>query len=173
MDTGRRGFLFGKYFTQTGREELQRNQSAQGPMPPWHSQISTDECRHCTAPCVSSCEPGIIKRHSKDHELEGIPYLTFTEAGCNFCGACATACPLDINTDLPPSLGEVTLNTSSCLSWSGVTCISCRNYCDYDALSLDNRGHMLLDSEKCTGCGCCLAACPSNSISFHIQIVIL
>ena len=119
------------------------------------------ECAACAAPCVEACPEKIIHRHGKDHALSGLPFLAFERGGCTWCGACAAACPVDLDTKPPrPGLGRVRLDRGSCLAWHGVICISCLSRCVYGAIDRDRSGRTMLDAEACTGCGACIAACP-------------
>ncbi len=165
MDNGRRAFLRGALLRREVREAL-------GPAPPWHQDnLDPGLCRHCDAPCVTACGPRIIKRHPDGHLLAGMPYLSFEETGCTFCGECVTACPmeLDVN-ESTPKLGQVKLNTDTCLGWNGVFCISCRGHCDHAALTLDKRMRIQLDETACTGCGCCLPVCPNGALTFQLSV---
>ncbi len=169
VDTSRRAFLRGTYFSHVGREGDKQKHLPLGPPPPWHQdKLDTDLCQDCDAPCLSACEPRIIKRYPDGHLLAGRPYLNFAESGCTFCGDCASACPMKLDyAGNPPKLGQVKLDIQSCLAWNDVFCISCRGHCDHGALSLDQRRRMHLDADACTGCGRCLPVCPNKALSFH------
>jgi electron transport complex protein RnfB len=43
----------------------------------------------------------------------------------------------------------------------------CVRVCPFDALSLGSEGIAVVDSEKCTGCGLCVPACPKNLFQFY------
>jgi Na+-translocating ferredoxin:NAD+ oxidoreductase RNF subunit RnfB len=40
----------------------------------------------------------------------------------------------------------------------------CVNACLFDAFTIDENGMRIIDKDKCTGCGACVAACPRNLI---------
>jgi Na+-translocating ferredoxin:NAD+ oxidoreductase RNF subunit RnfB len=40
----------------------------------------------------------------------------------------------------------------------------CMAVCQFDAISLDENGMRVIDTEKCTGCGACVKVCPRNLI---------
>lgn len=42
---------------------------------------------------------------------------------------------------------------------------NCTKVCKFDALSMGENGLPIVDVEKCTGCGACVAACPRDVIS--------
>ncbi len=169
VNSDRRAFLRGAFLTREGRKTYEQQHQALGPPPPWHKGLlEIERCQGCSAPCVDACEPKIIKRHPEEHTLEGVPFLSFEETGCTFCQACATSCPMELDTtDKPAKLGQVKLDTQRCLAWSGVICISCRGHCDHGALTLDQGRRMHLDEEACTGCGRCLSVCPNTSLSIQ------
>lgn len=162
MDNSRRAFLRGAFLQRQSRAPL-------GPAPPWHQhKLSTEQCRDCDAPCVSACPSNIIKQHPADHLLAATPYLDFSENGCTYCGECAKVCPMELDSNSPaPKLGHILLDQNTCLSWNKVFCISCRNQCEAQALSIDSQMRIQLDSSACTACGQCIPACPNQSLSIH------
>jgi len=162
INLSRRAFMRGASLSRARQASL-------GPAPPWHQgKLEIDRCQHCDAPCVSACEQSIIKRHPDSHLLAGVPYLSFEERGCTFCGECVTACPMALDAkQAEPKLGLVKLEIATCLAWNGVFCISCRSHCDYAAISLDVRMRVQLNEDACNGCGRCLAVCPNQSLHFH------
>lgn len=57
----------------------------------------------------------------------------------------------------------------ACVEPKGVTCRRCGDECEPKAISFRlvgrGRAEVRLDSEACTGCGTCLAVCPTAAIS--------
>lgn len=168
MDISRRQFLRGAPLTREGREQTEKLLIPLGPAPPWHQGIiHADSCRDCHHPCVDACETGVIQLHAADHALKGLPYLAFTQAGCNFCGACVTVCPLPIPKDdqAPPNIGLAQLNQTRCLAWNKVVCMSCRFACDVNAIHMTSIHPPTINEAQCTGCGNCISVCPQQAIS--------
>jgi ferredoxin-type protein NapF len=65
----------------------------------------------------------------------------------------------------PPRLGCARLDTTLCLAWNGVICMSCQYPRSFRAISLDRRGRPALAAPACTGCGQCVAVCPEGAIT--------
>jgi ferredoxin-type protein NapF len=168
IDTGRRAFLRGALLTSSGRKTEALRQQPLGPPPPWHRGLALqDLCLGCMHPCVTACQPGIIRLHPADHELSGTPYLDFGHSGCTFCQDCVTACPLQIEVTETsiPRIGTARLNRDSCIAWDDVICMSCHGRCDYQAISTTHQRRAEVNPEVCTGCGMCVAVCPVAALS--------
>ena len=161
--------------TNLNRRQLLRGQIHQQSLPirpPWACQ--EDEfvqlCSRCDA-CIKACWAEVLLRGSG-----GFPEADFHSSGCDFCGDCLKACETEaLKAPLPaPSLAwsQRASIESGCLSLNGIVCRSCGDACDTDAISfkLQTRGRAtpLLDTERCNGCGECLAVCPNDSISLAI-----
>lgn len=56
-----------------------------------------------------------------------------------------------------------------CLAFQNVVCRSCGERCEEDAIRFSPRlgaaAHPLLDPERCTGCGDCVAVCPNAALT--------
>ena len=73
VDQGRRAFLRGTLFTADGRQRLRRSRERLGPAPPWIGpHLSVETCGDCDAPCLPSCQPGVLQRHEPEH-ADGMP----------------------------------------------------------------------------------------------------
>jgi ferredoxin-type protein NapF len=59
----------------------------------------------------------------------------------------------------------------NCLAFNGIVCRSCSDSCEEEAISfrlmIGGRSMPLVSSEKCTGCGECVAICPNDSINMR------
>jgi len=168
VDGGRRAFLRGALLTRAGRTAEAVRQQPLGPPPPWHRGLALDEnCPDCAQPCVTACEPDIIRMHPADHELAGTAYLDFGNSGCTFCRACVTACPMEIDAIEAdtPRIGTASLNRDTCIAWDDVICMSCYDRCDYQAISTEYQRRARIDTDRCTGCGMCVAVCPVGALS--------
>jgi Na+-translocating ferredoxin:NAD+ oxidoreductase RNF subunit RnfB len=50
--------------------------------------------------------------------------------------------------------------------------ISCRDICPFDAIVIDEEKHTtFMDNDKCTDCGFCVEACPSNCYMDKVQFL--
>jgi len=133
---------------------------------PWAVAAFTGLCSRCDD-CIRACEASILVRGDG-----GFPTTDFTRGGCTFCGACADACKqgaLDRRRGaawrLKAAIG------SDCLSARGITCRACGDACDGRAIrfQLQPGGRAVpgLDPALCTGCGSCVAICPTQIIQIQ------
>ncbi len=124
-----------------------------------------ERCLRCSD-CVSACPEQVIGRGDG-----GFPILDARRGECTFCGDCASACQrgalsIAALADWP---WRVALG-AGCLSAAEVVCQGCRDACGERAISFAQRGTgaPLIDLERCTGCGACVAACPTASLRLAI-----
>ncbi|MGH1361890.1 MAG: ferredoxin-type protein NapF [Burkholderiaceae bacterium] len=115
--------------------------------------------------CLPACPEQIIQT-----DEWGRPSLSFTDSGCTFCDACTQACDSHaLSKNNPrPWPWTATLN-KNCLNARGVSCRLCEEFCEARALvfkpALGGRYDLTLNANDCTGCGACIAPCPTNAIS--------
>lgn len=158
MQASRRTFLR----IRTGNTEVQR--------PPWAvgDAIFIEKCTRCHA-CVDACPTHLLVNGQG-----GFPEADFTPGravdGCTFCRKCLVACQdgalLDVPGQLPWSL-QATFS-AACLAAQDVVCRTCGEVCEAQAICFPpSRGGISrpqLKTGVCTGCGACLADCPTQAI---------
>jgi ferredoxin-type protein NapF len=136
------------------------------PRMPWHVETFFDDCQRCDE-CVRVCPQGVVRRGDG-----GYPKVDPMRGGCTFCGACASACrhgALHYGDRRPwqlqAKIGE------ACLNVQGVTCRSCVEACDYNAIRfrpvVGGRAQPEFDDARCNGCGSCVSICPVNVIQIQ------
>jgi len=151
----RRSFLLGRVVSRTF------------PRPPGTlpESVLATQCDAC-ARCVQACPQQIIVLDN------ALPRLDFTVAECTFCGRCAEACPTGaIVATTERRLPWRAAIGAACLAIRGIECRTCGEHCDARAIRfLPVAGRPRLpevNQESCTGCGACLAPCPTAAIEFN------
>jgi ferredoxin-type protein NapF len=135
--------------------------------PPWSlaEEPFLAGCTRCNA-CIEACPERILR-----HDAGGRPRVDFELGGCTFCRRCAESCPAGVFVDpvYSPAWSARAAVTAACLTRQGVYCSSCRDSCEAAAISFPPaRGEVprpRIDVERCTGCGACVAVCPSAAIT--------
>jgi ferredoxin-type protein NapF len=140
--------------------------------PPWSvaEETFTDACTRC-GECLDACPEDILI-----HGDGGFPTVDFQRGECSFCQDCVDACPepafLD-PTEHPPWRQTARIS-EACLCQRGVVCQNCRDACPENAIRFPPRlgGPALpvLDTSRCTGCGACVAICPSQAIGIRRDV---
>ena len=68
-----------------------------------------------------------------------------------------------------PGGASIPAISENCLAARGVYCRSCADACAEAALrampTLGGGARILVDAERCTGCGDCVRACPADAIA--------
>ncbi|MBD3823228.1 MAG: 4Fe-4S binding protein [Epsilonproteobacteria bacterium] len=130
--------------------------------PPYFSDTSDwNECRECSAPCLSACEEKIIildAHHS--------PILDLSKSGCTYCDACALACEVGVLNPQNRALidAKIEIDLLKCLSWHSTMCFSCKDPCLDDAIKFFGMFRPEIDDKRCTNCGFCIKNCPVGAI---------
>jgi len=158
VDLARRHFLRG------------RTSSVPAPLrPPWVADEAafTSACTRC-GDCLSACPTGVLSAGPGN-----FPIVDFNRAHCTFCGDCSRACaPHAIASDISQTPWDLSIRISSaCLAEQDVVCRTCGEICEVAAIRFAPRlgGVSLpsIDHERCTGCGECLAPCPTQAIAIE------
>ena len=156
VDASRRGFFRGR---PRPKAEIR---------PPWAlaEALFTDTCTRCND-CLGACPERIVVIGDG-----GYPTIDFRRGECTFCGDCVSACqPLALvrSKEGQPAWSHQAVIGDTCLPHRGVECRVCEDFCDARAIRFTPRlgGSPLpvIATEKCTGCGACVAPCPVNAIS--------
>ncbi|HEY45187.1 MAG: hypothetical protein AMJ88_16450 [Anaerolineae bacterium SM23_ 63] len=101
-----------------------------------------------------AADAGLV--HSVSNKLRDMSYI---------CNCCTCSCGI--------LRGIADLGVANAIAWSGfvnqvdeelcVACDLCVEYCQFDALSLDDV--LQVDSMRCVGCGVCVPFCPEEALS--------
>ena len=151
----RRNFLRGRF--STGKAALR---------PPW-ALAEDDFLRVCTrcGDCAQSCPSRIITEREA-----GYPVVDFGAGECTFCGDCAQACKTGA---LQRRAGQIAWSIRAkigehCLALQRVECRVCGEQCPANAIKFRPQAGgvavPLLATAHCTGCGACVAPCPTQAI---------
>ena len=105
----------------------------------------------------------------------GMPVLVPRLGGCSLgvsCNQlCRQVCP--VKAILPVGQPELKLGTARvdhalCLAWDqGVKCLVCVEACQYKAAT-PYQGRVIIDINKCVGCGFCESGCPVPGSAIHV-----
>jgi ferredoxin-type protein NapF len=156
VDLARRGFFRGR---PRPKAELR---------PPWALPEAefVDRCTRCND-CLKACPQKILVIGDG-----GYPTVDFSLGECTFCADCVSSCQpkaLVQNTPEQPAWPYKAIIGEDCLPRQGVECRVCGDFCDARAIRFTPRlgGCPLpdIDTDKCTGCGACVAPCPVSAIS--------
>ncbi|MCL1145173.1 ferredoxin-type protein NapF [Shewanella marinintestina] len=149
---------------QSRRRLFSRNKNDAIRLPWVKSSVEfTDLCTRCDK-CIEACETQIIIKGGG-----GFPQIDFSIDECTFCQKCVDVCKEPLFEDLNNVPWQITANIQEkCMAYQGIWCQSCKDACDTSAisftLSIGKAPLPNIDKDACTGCGACVAPCPSNAI---------
>jgi ferredoxin-type protein NapF len=153
MDTSRRRFLRGQPAADIRIPRL-----------PWALDDSsfTAGCTRC-GDCLRACPEQIIV-----HGDGGFPQVDFSRNACTFCHACVDACKQPIFHHDAKPWHAVAVIDQRCLTQQQVYCQNCKDACGERAIRFqfgrNGMSHPQILLDACTGCGACVAPCPTQAI---------
>lgn len=114
--------------------------------------------------CVNVCDFGAIKI------VDGIAQVN--EELCGACGKCSNVCPkqvISIVTDkksakIPCNNKQKGAAARKACKVACIGCSACVKACEFGAIKVENF-LAVVDEDKCTACGKCVASCPQKIIS--------
>lgn len=133
--------------------------------PPWAIDESpfSDACTGC-GDCVRACPEAVLVQAAG-----GLPMFDPRRGECSFCGDCAGACDAQLFRPVEQRPWALrALVGQECLATQGVVCFSCRDACPTAAIRFAPSRTMPVPevlSDRCTGCGACIAGCPAGALS--------
>ncbi|MCG7498443.1 ferredoxin-type protein NapF [Vibrio sp. Of7-15] len=138
---------------------------------PWliNESTFTDQCTRCEK-CIVLCETKIIVKGDG-----GFPIVDFQKGECTFCGECVSACPEPLfqPVSAKPWQHKISLADDACLARQSVECRSCGELCEPGAirfqLTLGSVAQPKIEADECTGCGACVAVCPTQAIAIKLE----
>lgn len=120
--------------------------------------------------CVKNC-PGECLKPSTNWKNFGQPEMNFALGHCiTGCTKCGEVCParalekLDEETKINTHMGFAVWHQERCLrKTEGVPCTACMKKCPVGAIH-DVEGVLVVDKDKCIGCGACEHVCAARPI---------
>lgn len=91
---------------------------------------------------------------------------------CVGCRTCELACSYYHEKKFNPSKSRIRITHEEAAVSRPIVCAQCTEApcvraCPEEAIRRDEMGVVLVDEEKCTGCGECVKACPFGAIWLH------
>jgi len=138
--------------------------------PPWALNEASflDVCTRC-GDCISQCPEHVLVPETAG----GYPRIEFTRGECTFCRSCVDACPTPAlnGTLVYPWMAKAHIG-EKCLATQHVVCRTCGEQCEAGVIKFTPAlGGVFLpsiDLDACTGCGGCVASCPTQAIEVRL-----
>jgi formate hydrogenlyase subunit 6/NADH:ubiquinone oxidoreductase subunit I len=108
---------------------------------------------------ITNCPTNVISEDAKNHNL------IVDDANCIRCRQCEIASDGAFQVTQPWQ-GNVTLQREKCLP----DCLACADICPTRALSIDEKGQLILADYYCIKCGACMQVCPVKSIFDEYEV---
>ena len=113
-------------------------------------------------------------------QVIGTPALDLLNKGCHLCDGwpCVKACEPgalrlpEETAEHPrglPDLAAASINTETCLPYSGPECGACASSCPVPGALIWDTNKPRIDPQTCTGCGLCREACIVTPKAIDIQ----
>ena len=140
---------------------------------PWMFDRSIlENCTGC-GDCVAACPENVIQINGNNRAT-----VDFQKGECIFCSECADVCRENVflspegRKETPPWNAQIDI-AKTCLAFDEIVCQACRDHCMEKVISfppvMGATARPNLDLESCTGCGACVASCPTEAITIQIQ----
>ncbi|WJW75363.1 ferredoxin-type protein NapF [Thiohalobacter sp. IOR34] len=133
--------------------------------PPWAlpEAAFVERCTRC-GDCLAACSERLLVSGRG-----GFPEVDFLRAECNFCRACVEACRTGALQPAQPEPWALRARIEAhCLVRQGVVCRTCGELCEAQAIRfrpvVGGSALPQIDDASCTGCGACVAPCPTRAI---------
>jgi len=103
-------------------------------------------------------------------EISSRRFVSADPNKCSGCGLCEYVCSLEKNGFPNPAFSRIRVIRLSPLLNAAMTCRFCNDppcvtACSREALRQSEKGNLIIvDEEKCNGCGWCIQACPYGGL---------
>ncbi len=99
----------------------------------------------------------------------GYPYIVCDPTKCVGCRMCEYACSATKTNAFDPNLSRIRVVRIEPVTMTAISCRLCADApciiaCPRDALSRSENGTILVDDDKCDGCGWCSEACDFGAV---------
>jgi polyferredoxin len=135
----------------------------------------TEHCTGCQL-CVSACPHQVLSAFESGSAMLQ-PALSFEHGFCRVnCVACSQVCPTGAIRPISAAqksatqIGRARVETERCIMHTdNVDCTACSRVCPSGAAVLvnanDGRKRLVVDAERCLGCGACEYVCPAHPLA--------